>query len=59
MRLIALIFILECNAARCDAQLGYCVIGKYDETKGCADEKKSVYEIKEKGTPSKYQNYFC
>ena len=50
--LITFISILECNAARCDTILGYCVIGKYDKTKECNGQKKSVYEIKEKGTPS-------
>ena len=47
------LIILECNAARCDVELGHCVIGVYDETKGCASNVKTQYEIKEKGTPSK------
>ena len=46
--------VLECNAARCDKQLGHCVIGIYDETKGCSNGVKSIYEIKERGTPSKW-----
>ena len=47
---------IECNAARCDDVLGHCVIGIYDETKGCTSNVKTQYEIKEKGTPSKYLN---
>ena len=41
-----------CNAARCDEELGHCVIGLYDETMGCSSDIKTIYEIKEKGTPS-------
>ena len=50
--LLFLWIILECNAARCDVELGHCVIGIYDETKGCTSNVKTQYEIKEKGTPS-------
>ena len=47
---------LECNAARCDEDLGHCVTGVYDETNGCSSGIKTIYEIKEKGTPSKKLN---
>ena len=46
-------FLSDCNAARCDEDMSHCVIGVYDETNGCSSDIKRIYEIKEKGTPSK------
>merc|ERR1712126_653053 len=31
-----------CNAARCDEELGHCVIGFYDETMGCSSDTKNI-----------------
>ena len=44
---------LDCNVGRCDDDLGHCVIGIYDETKGCDGEERTTFRIKEKATPSK------
>ena len=44
---------LDCNVGRCDDDLGHCVIGIYDETKGCDGKERTTFRIKEKATPSK------
>ena len=38
---------------RCDDDLGHCVIGIYDEAKGCDGKERTTFRIKEKATPSK------
>ena len=44
---------LDCNVGRCDDDLGHCMIGIYDETKGCDGKERTTFRIKEKATPSK------